>query len=270
MKVIVREITDFTNVNECEFWKKICLQIEHSGYNVSLRAREYGVTPHIFDENMLRLYKESDGFIYETLVESRNPFRTEKWLNIVKFMLSASSDKPWEKKVLMYGDSVGSDSIFLGELGFDVYYYDLESYCSDFAHYRFTKRALKVKNYSDSMPNKFDFVLCLEVAEHVPEPTKLINELKFFTSESGYCIFSEAFQLINENFPTHLKSNLKYAGRTDELFREVGMNVLWRDIHNKPIVYVKWATQGGEQPKGRLHKKITRKFKYLIKKVLSL
>lgn len=150
-----------------------------------------------------------------------------------------------------------------------MYYHELESYCSVFARYRFEKRVLNVKYYSDSRPDKFDFVICFDVAEHVPEPRKLINELKLFTSESGYCIFSEAFQLINENFPTHLKSNLEYAGRADELFREVGMNILWRDIHNKPIVYVKWATHGGDQSKGRLHKRITRKFKHLIKKVLS-
>lgn len=270
LEIIAKEIIDFTNADECQVWKRICLEMEQVGYNVSLRAKEYGVTPHIFDENMLKLYKESDGFIYETLVESRNPVRVEKWLNIAKFLLSVSVGEISKKKVLMYGDSVGSDSIFLKQLGFDVYYHDLESYCSSFANYRFHKRGLNIKKITNFTHGEFDFVICLEVAEHVVEPRKLINELNLLTSENGYCIFSEAFQLINESFPTHLKSNLEYAGKTDELFREVGMNVLWRDIHNKPVVYTKWSTQKCDYSKDRRDEKIAGRFKHLIKKVIKL
>ena len=245
---IASEIIDFTQANQQEVWRRLCLEISHTGFNVSQESHKFNVTPHYFDENMLLFYKKSDGFIYETMVESRNPYRMKKWLNIVEFMLENSEYKPHEKKVLLYGDSVGSDSIFLNKLGFEVYYHDFESYCSSFANYRFKKRGLSINKYSREDKN-FDFVICLEVAEHVPDPLDLVRELSSLTSLNGCCIFSEAFNLVLDNFPTHLATNIQYAGKVDELFRSVGMNVLWKDVDNKPIVYAKYANSISRYPR---------------------
>lgn len=266
LEIIAEEITNFTKAPELEVWKKLCLELEQTGYNVSLRAKEYNVNPHVFDEKMINLYQFSDGFIYETLIESRNPFRVGKWIKIVDFLLLVTGDDFSERKVLLYGDSVGSDSIFLKKLGFDVFYYDYDSYCSKFAHYRFSKRGLQIKSFTDKS-SQFDFVICLEVAEHVPEPKELIEELKNLTKEDGYCIFSEAFGLITPNFPTHLASNLVYVGKTDELFKEVGMYVSWRDEHDKPIVYTKKKSNVFYVPKKR--KMIARKVKNLIRRIVN-
>jgi len=239
LEIIAKEIIDFTKADESEVWRRLCLEIEKPGYNVSLRAKEYNVTPHKFNNSMIKFYEESDGFIYETLIESRSPNRANKWLNIVRFILSTTKSFTSSTKILMYGDSVGSDSIFLKKLGFDVYYHDFDSYCSEFADYRFQKRGLEIKKFSDCAVKEFDFVICLEVAEHSPDPVDLIQKLSILTSEVGYCIFSEAFWLLTPDFPTHLKSNEKYVGKIDDLFKEVGMNVVWRDVDDKPIIYSK-------------------------------
>jgi hypothetical protein len=82
-------------------------------------------------------------------------------------------------------------------------------------------------------------VICFEVAEHVPNPPQLVAELARLTARTGYCIFSEAFGLLKPQYPTHLASNLRYVAKADEMFREQGMRVAWRDRDNKPIVYTR-------------------------------
>jgi 2-polyprenyl-3-methyl-5-hydroxy-6-metoxy-1,4-benzoquinol methylase len=233
---IVAEIVSFTAYKELEVWKRACFEMLRTGYNVEMRARQYGVTPHVFDDKMIELYRNSDGFIFETLLETLNAFRMKKWLNIVNFVLAETHDAS-SMRILIYGDSVGSDSIFLKYLGYDVYYHDFDSYCSKFAFKRFADRKLVIKRLSDHSDTLYDFIICLEVAEHVPDPCELIKGLGSLLKPSGYCIFSESFDLIDKYYPTHLQSNLKYKGKIDSIFEKQGMYVVWRDVHNKPIIY---------------------------------
>lgn len=235
---IAFEIASFTGEAEGAVWKRLCLEMTNPGHNVRQSAKEYKVTPHIFDDNLLRLYRESDGFIYESLVESINPFRRKKWTALVDFLISHAGRSLSETAVLVYGDSVGSDSIYLADLNFDVYYHDFESHCSRFARKRFADRGLNVKTYSGAREDGFDYMICLEVAEHVPDPISFIAELRAVLKPNGLLAFSEAFGLVNENFPTHLACNMKYKGMTDSLFRSQGLHIFWRDYHDKPIVFV--------------------------------
>src|SRR5687768_13993716 len=38
-----------------------------SGWNVSRSAKEFGVTPHVFNEQMQRLYENTDAFVFELI-----------------------------------------------------------------------------------------------------------------------------------------------------------------------------------------------------------
>lgn len=236
--VIAEEIIAYTNQNAAEVWRRLAQELDKTGSNVVAETRRFGVTPHVFDEKMIRFYTESDGFIYETCIESRNPFRMEKWMKIAKFI--AQTQKPRSQvKILLYGDSVGNDTIFLKRMGFNVFYHDYDGYCSRFAKMRFKRRNLAIQSFDPKSSGQFDFVVCFEVAEHVPNPPELIAELATLVAPDGYCIFSEAFALIHPQYPTHVASNARFIGKSDELFRQNGMRVAWRDQHDKPIVYTK-------------------------------
>jgi 2-polyprenyl-3-methyl-5-hydroxy-6-metoxy-1,4-benzoquinol methylase len=238
INIIAQEIIDYTGQTETEVWKRLARELDRNGTNVMAETRRFGVTPHVFDENLIKFYTESDGFIYETCVESRHPYRMAKWLKIAEFI--GQTSKPKEKcDVLLYGDSVGNDSIFLRRMGFNVFYHDYDGYCSRFAKERFKRRNLFIQSFSPNTVREFDYIVCFEVAEHVPDPIALVAELAKLTAPNGYCIFSESFGLLKEQFPTHLASNLKYVGQADEMFRQQDMYVAWRDEHDKPIVYTK-------------------------------
>lgn len=235
---IAEEIIAYTGRPEAEVWRRLALELQQNGANVVAETARFGVTPHIFDDDLVRFYTESDGFIYETCVESRNPHRMLKWLNIAKFVMQRSNS-PSKCDILLYGDSVGSDSIFLRRMGFNVYYHDFDSYCSRFAKERFKKRQLTVHSFQPSETRQFDFVICFEVAEHVPNPPELIEELARLTAPDGYCIFSESFGLVEPKYPTHLASNAKYVKKADSMFYQNGMHVAWRDVNEKPIIYTR-------------------------------
>ena len=164
---IAEEIIAYTNQSEPEVWRCLALELHKTGTNVMAETARFGVTPHVFDDKLIRFYTESGGFIYETCVESRNPFRMSKWFNIVDF-IRRRSKSPNECDILVYGDSVGNDSIFLSRMGFNVYYHDFDSFCSRFAKQRFEQRNLPVHTFKPGDSRRFNFVICFEVAEHVP------------------------------------------------------------------------------------------------------
>jgi 2-polyprenyl-3-methyl-5-hydroxy-6-metoxy-1,4-benzoquinol methylase len=150
-------------------------------------------------------------------------------------------------------------------MGFNVYYHDFDGYCSRFAKERFRRRSLFVRSFQPGESRKFDFVICFEVAEHVPNPPELITELAQLTSETGYCIFSESFGLIQPSFPTHLASNAQYIGKADSIFQQQGMHAAWRDVDEKPIVYTRLPDAEDRSLRIiRRMKKIARSIKHLM------
>lgn len=261
---IAEEIIAYTGRDEAEVWRRLALELQQNGTNVVAETARFGVTPHVFDDNLIKFYMESDGFIYETCVESCNPYRMSKWLNIAKF-IRQQCKSPGDCDILLYGDSVGSDSIFLSRMGFNVYYHDFDSYCSRFAKERFRKRGLGVHSFQPADSRQFHFVICFEVAEHVPNPPELIEELVKLTAKDGYCIFSESFGLLDPQFPTHLASNAIYIKKADSMFLLAGMHVAWRDLHEKPIVYTRLKNVSENRAPRILQalKGVVRSFKHL-------
>jgi 2-polyprenyl-3-methyl-5-hydroxy-6-metoxy-1,4-benzoquinol methylase len=262
INIIADEIVEYTSYPPAIVWKNIANELVNVGYNVNQAAEKYKVTKFAFNDQMIDLYTKSDGFIYESLIESRNPYRFAKWMNVINYLLKIDStiESRRNKRILLYGDSVGTDSIFLARLGYQVYYHDFESFCSKFAEYRFAKRQIKVNKFSKGDKN-FDYIICLEVAEHVPNPPELVQEISEMISNNGFCFFSEAFELLRDNFPTHLESNQKYIGKTEELFLNNNMYLCWKDIHNKPYVFSKKKPVRGME----FLKKVSRKISHILR-----
>jgi SAM-dependent methyltransferase len=235
---IAGEIIEFTGQPPVDVWRRLALEMEANGTNVIAETKKFGVVPFVFNDAMIEFYNKSDGFIYETMVESRTANRRAKWQKIIEFLTVDPEKPPGETSILLYGDSVGTDSIYLKKLGYNVVYHDFDSYCAQFAKFRFQRRKLTVPKFSQDPNQKFDYVICLEVAEHVPEPPKLVEELSMLLRRpNGVCLFSESFWLMKPQFPTHVATNTRYIGKTDELFLAVGMRPIWRDPHEKPIAY---------------------------------
>ena len=260
------EIIEFTQELPSIVWLNIANEIDTTGYNVNKESLKYEVIPHVFNENMIDFYVKSNGFIYESIIEGWRTYRRLKWSYIIQLLLNLERSKDRIKiKILLYGDSVGTDSIYLAQLGFDVYYLDYESYCAKFAAFRFKNRNLNISviNSLENSNLKFDYIMCLEVAEHMINPIDLIQELSNNLTEKGICIFSEGFALLYDKFPTHLESNRIYIGKTKKLFRKAGLFLIAKDYQEKPFYFSKFIGH-------RLNNSVIRyKLKSIFRKIVK-
>ena len=54
----------------------------------------------------------------------------------------------------------------------------------------------------------------------------VIEDIWHYLDEEGLAVVTESFSRVEDRFPTHLASNQKYAGKTDQLFVEEGFVLL--------------------------------------------
>lgn len=226
---LINEITDLTGLNKAEVEEKVWKEALNPGSNVKKDAIKYDVDFHIYNPKMENLYRQSYGFVFETYVES---FRSGK-RRVMKLIESRITNYieqgEREIKILMLGDGIGYDltRLYNHFKHAEFYYFDVPgSKTYDVAIKRFRKYNVEVNlinNYEDIPHDFFDVIVCLEVLEHLPDPPEAIENIYKFLKVNGIVLITESFDNVGSNFPTHLKSNVKYAGRTQFLFHKYGL-----------------------------------------------
>lgn len=223
---LVEEISDILEENKQIVQKKVWLEALNPGYNIKKDAINFGIEFHVYDQKMESFYRETSGFIFETLVEFCRAGKQEVLGRIRKRIDEYLKINNNEKiNVLILGDGVGSDTIYLYSFYKEYanfFYFDVPgSKTFDFAAKRFKKYQVDTKLitvYEDIPRNYFDVIISLEVLEHLPNPEESIRDISKWLKIEGIALITESFSAINPNLPTHLKSNFKYAGKTPFLF----------------------------------------------------
>lgn len=219
---VVNELVELTQLSENEVKERVWMEALNRTWNVPKAAKDFGVDFHIYNEKMEEFYRKTDAFIFELMVES---CREGKIKVLEKIKERIGLMQKGRLNILMFGDGVGSDTIYLhsffGETS-NFWYFDIpESKTYEFAIKRFKKRgmSLKICGNIDELPqNFFDVIVCLEVLEHLPNPLELISRISIYLKNGGKVFITESFDSVTDNFPTHLKSNLRYSGYTPLLF----------------------------------------------------
>ncbi len=240
---LVNEIASFTREPEGTVRERLWEEVFASGTNVIREAERLGVTPHVFNDAMLRLYKEGDGFIYETLVYWQNRHRVQ-WTEraIQRIRLYSQRNSVPEPRVLILGDGTGSDSLYLWRAGIHADYFDYPgSRTYEFAMHRFERHGVKVRCLSADQLRaaNYDAVLCFEVLEHMPDPYDGIRTIRESLKPNGIALVTEAFGAVTGNRPTHLACNLRYAHKTPFMFFSAGLTPSWLVRPWKPMEFTK-------------------------------
>jgi len=68
----------------------------------------------------------------------------------------------------------------------------------------------------------YDVVACLDVLEHVSDPTAFVGTLAGYLRVGGRLIVHAPFYMIHPGNPTHLKANRRYRGSLS-LYEEHGL-----------------------------------------------
>lgn len=249
---IVDELVNFTDLPRQKVEHRVWMQALGEG-TVVQEAKHFGVTPHQYDDKMEQLYKEGYGLIIETMVFWASQER-QLWIQqaIERIRLYAQKNARAfdDLAILMLGDGTGNDSLELVRNGFKINYFDIPgSKTYDFATKRFAHydligdRVNLISDYNSCLTSQYDIVLSFEVLEHLTDPVAAIRDINLMLKASGIAIITEAFTAVSDNFPTHLKSNLKFANQTPFLFLKNQMLLTWYNQKSyfkfKPMEFVK-------------------------------
>jgi SAM-dependent methyltransferase len=207
---------------------------------VSRAEKEFGVTPHVYDETMKHLYGETDAFVFELIVGHMR----EACKDIDRRVIQAVNEFSTGNRMLCLGDGIGTDSLRFAMDGFDVTYFEFEGPSSRFAKNRFSRTQTEGDIYPvhklDGIPQGLhDVVVCREVLEHVPDPLQVIEDIRDYLNPKGVAVITESFSRVEDRFPTHIAENQKYAGSTKRLFVKEGFALLDSYPGGRPVVFRK-------------------------------
>jgi len=248
---IVAEIVQYTDLPRDEVEHRVWMQALEPGWNVIEDVKRFGVIPFHFDEKMIRLYTEGDGFIFDSLTFWSKPSRRlwiQHALDRIRIYANRIEVPVADLKILMHGDGPGNDSLFLANCGLKVDYYEVPgSKTFDFAVKRFQrsgyweKTIRPIHDYQSCLKSQYDVVLSYEVLEHLPKPIEAIGEINAALKVGGIALITDDFGDLAGYLPTHLKSGAKYLGMAPFLFLKSDMVLSWysRDELFKPYEFVK-------------------------------
>jgi len=227
---LIDEIDEMTEIHREEIKERVWNEALNPGWNVMNDATEFNIDFHIYNDKMENFYRESYGFVFETYLESIRCGKRRVMELIesrITEYLGRVNDR--EIKILMLGDGIGCDltRLYSEFKQAKFFYYDVPgSKTYDFAIKRFQKYEIEVEliNRFEDIPLEiFDVIVFLEVLEHLADPIEAIKNISNFLKMDGIILVTESFAEVNSKFPTHLKSNIKYAGRTPFLFHKSGL-----------------------------------------------
>ena len=219
------------------------------GSTVAKDAMQRDVPPNDWSPQMADFYAESDAYLYDSTVWNRTHAKVamRKWIGkYISFFATRPQRieecRPARRRVLVHGDGLGYDSLYLALLGHDVTYFEVAPKAIRFARSIFDDADAQVtivEDEADVAAESFDVVVSLDVLEHVPQPENLLRNFVTYLRPDGRLLVSAPFYAVcPQRFPTHLRSNLKYAGDW-RFFESFGLQLVDGSTTWDPLVFRK-------------------------------
>lgn len=234
-------IADVTACSPDDARRRLWREFLFRGGTVRRAARELGVTPYRFDDAMVRLYTESDAFLYELAVWNINLLKRQMRSWVTRWLTRALGPS---RAVLTWGDGLGFDSLALAQAGHDVTSFDLPGFSSSFARRLIGASDATVRQVTEPAglgEAAFDAAVCLDVLEHVPDVPAELDRIRRCLKPGGVLIVHAPFYFVHRNAVTHLRSNRPYSGSL-ALFRTAGFKLIDAQPTWSPLIL---ACDGG-------------------------
>ena len=211
---LITLITDVTGADRSSVVERLRQEHLYHPYEVPKAFAQKGLERHVWSQGLLDFYEETDSFIYELIVWNRSQIKCDMRHWMLDFLHRHNMPGG---RVLICGDGIGIDSFFFAQAGYDIVSYEVSRYGQQIARRLFDDYKVNVQ-MADTLetfePESFDAIISLDVLEHVPSPPEMVRDLSKLLRPGGLFIVSAPFFGVRPQFPTHLKCNRKYSGRT--------------------------------------------------------
>ena len=238
LEQVLEWVSSITGSEKEQVLKRLQAEHKQPGYNVRQAFAEAKLERYCWSEELGQFYDRTDSFLYELLIWNQNKLKRQvrRWIKGYRCQRYDHT-----LKILVTGDGLGVDSLYLARMGHEVSYFEVGAYSRAFAEKLFQHAEVDVTMLTDPSqiePEAFDMVLCLDVLEHVPDPEKLISQLSGYLRDGGSFITHAPFYMIHESCPTHLKANRKYCGRLN-LYQKHNLRLMDGRWSWSPLVFEK-------------------------------
>jgi SAM-dependent methyltransferase len=215
--------------------KRLRAEYEHPGRAVRQDFEKHGLDRYKWGDGLIGFYEQTDAFLYELAIWNWNKIK-RKMRRRTGHYLEGAQGKRFD--VLALGDGLGFDCVALAARGHRVTYFEVPGYTQKFAETLFQRCGISIEVLTDPVDiprGAFDAVVCLDVLEHVPDPTQFVSEICQYLRPDGRLLAHAPFYMIHPDYPTHLLSNRQFAGSLKP-YTANGLTLLDGDPGWNPLV----------------------------------
>jgi|GEM_PF-384448 len=237
-RYLVDRISDVSGVARHTVIERLQQEHKEEGVNVQVAMQKQSIAPYVWSDRLIEFYNSTDAFLYETTIWNRS--RTK---NTMRKFIAERIQRAFPKsaRVMLYGDGLGFDSLYLAEAGYQVDYFDSSLKCAKFAKQlvRDFEPSFRVVDNEEAFQNEhYDVVVCLDVLEHVPSPEETVAFLASLLRTDGLLIVHAPYWFLAPEVSTHLVSNRKHSG-SSRLYRYAGLRPVDAQWFWNPLVLQK-------------------------------
>jgi SAM-dependent methyltransferase len=206
--------------------------------------REWGIEPYVWTPRLREYYEQTDSYLFGSVVWNRNRYKTQLREWIGEYL---AGSVPHACRVLIVGDGVGFDSLYLAQCGYRVSYFEIGEKCQRFSKMLFDTCGQVIQMIRDPQQieaGDYDAVLCLDVLEHIPDPRAMVAGFVRCLRHGGLLIVHAPFYFVSRANPTHLACNRKYSGDLRQLYESQGFRLRDGRLGWDPLVLEKVPPDG--------------------------